>query len=386
MKPSSTDQLPLLGRSRRDDRLDFWRGLCLIDMVLVHLVQKGMQFSPLGHAFFTEYTRFAAGGYVMLAGMTIGFVYLPRVLDSTRRLSAYRALIRRAAYIFWIHVAVTTGQLVLIPLRGETLPPLIKTFWDILMFREGYDLLPFYIIMLALTPLVLEVVCRRRDWILPILSFGLFAWGHHNDEYKAHSFQITGTFFFMLWQLPFLIGLLAGAKLRKYDALPMAAKVASAVIFWGLSVLFFFGAYAAHFGIAFEIPYLTFWKNPLTFGEVLRYTALVGAIITTTNLAWRWIGGTAMSGFVGRLGRRSLAMYITQIFLVGWVDKLNDLAAARWGVWGLQFVFMTLAIVLLWCFAWLLDWRSGVNASKLRAASASVDVPTSQTRPISVPS
>jgi len=355
-------------------------------MVLVHLVQQGMQFGPVGHAFFTEYTRFAAGGYVMLSGMTIGFVYLPRALNPAKRPAAYRSLWRRAAYIFWIHVAVTTGQLILLPMRGEAMPPLLPTIRDILMFREGYDLLPFYIIMLSLTPLVLEIVRRRRDWVLPIVSFGLFAFGHYHDQYKAHSLAITHTFFIMLWQLPFLLGLFAGAKLRQYDGWSTRAKVASAVAFCGLSVLFFFGAYGSHFGIAFQIPFLTFWKNPLTFGELLRYTALVGAILSVTNLAWRWLGGSAVSAFVGRLGRRSLSLYIVQIFLVGQIDKLNDAAAAYSAVWGTQFFFMALTIWLLWCFAWCMDWLGNVNGLRSGVPALPVSLSASQNPPLSVPS
>jgi hypothetical protein len=64
----------------RDDRLDVWRGLCLVEAVLVHLAFNGLGFpGPLGEAI-KQYTRFAAGGFVFLAGLTIGVVFRPAAL------------------------------------------------------------------------------------------------------------------------------------------------------------------------------------------------------------------------------------------------------------------------------------------------------------------
>src|SRR5580698_5824013 len=85
-------------RSARDARLDFWRGLCLIDMVLVHLVYAPhVQFAPALGQWLGEYTRFAAGGFVMVAGLSVGAIFLPRSRQPHKRWSTYRALWRRSA-------------------------------------------------------------------------------------------------------------------------------------------------------------------------------------------------------------------------------------------------------------------------------------------------
>jgi hypothetical protein len=57
----------------RDRRLDLWRGLCLIDMILVHLAHEGVQFGVLT-PWIVDYTRFAAGGFVFVAGLGVGLV------------------------------------------------------------------------------------------------------------------------------------------------------------------------------------------------------------------------------------------------------------------------------------------------------------------------
>src|SRR5437899_2213461 len=79
----------------RDARLDFWRALCLIDMVLVHLVYEGVNFGPLQRAL-GEYTRFAAGGFVFVAGLSVGAIFLPRTFRPGGRRSVYLSLWCRA--------------------------------------------------------------------------------------------------------------------------------------------------------------------------------------------------------------------------------------------------------------------------------------------------
>jgi hypothetical protein len=58
----------------RDFRLDFWRGLCLVDMVLVHLVYEGVKMGRVLQPTLGEYIRFAA---VHLLGGAWGFVHFP---------------------------------------------------------------------------------------------------------------------------------------------------------------------------------------------------------------------------------------------------------------------------------------------------------------------
>ena len=368
---------PLLPTSKRDHRLDFWRGLCLIDMVVVHLVQYGMRFGALGHEFFADYTRFAAGGYVLISGMTVGFVFLPRAIDPNRRAAAYKSLLRRAAYILIIHYAVTVLEiLIILPLHGDPLPPMGGIIWSMLLFRQGYELLPFYVFMLAVCPLVLELIRRRLTWVVAIVSAGLFAWGSYGENYKRFCFEITHTFFFVLWQAMFVIGLFAGTHLRAYSRLSIRTKLLTAAGCWAMSVVLFFAAYGDHFNLLLPTP-LTFLKNPLSFGEMLRYLGLIGIVVTTTDLLWKWIDLTPIASFVNSLGRRSLAMYIAQIYVVGQIDRLGDYA--NWP-WGTQPIFMAIAVLLLWWIAYALDWFSYWRTV------ARLPQPASQTGRIPLPS
>ncbi len=293
------------------------------------------------------------------------------MLDPARRKAANFSLWRRSAYILSIHFTVTLLEiLILCPLRGDPLPPMIEIVKDVFLMQEGYDLLPFYVIMLALSPVVLEVFRRKLAWMLLPISLVVFTWGHYNEHYKIYSFEITNTFFLAFWQLMFLLGIFAGTALRWYTALPMRTKLFTAGGCWAMSVVIFFAAYGEHFNLPLHTPF-TFWKNPLTFGEVLRYAALVGAIVTTTDLLWRYLDGSKVAAFVNRLGRRSLAMYISQIYLVGQIDRLGDYA--NWP-WGTQPIFMALTVLILWCIAWTMDTVADLRKPARLPLSASQTV------------
>ena len=82
----------LLSPVGRDFRLDFWRGLCLVDMVLVHLVYEGVRMGRILPPVLGEFTRFAAGGFIFLAGLAVTYIFLPKARDPDKRWPTYRAL------------------------------------------------------------------------------------------------------------------------------------------------------------------------------------------------------------------------------------------------------------------------------------------------------
>ena len=107
----------------RDARLDFWRGLCLIDMVLVHLAEADVQFGEHLKILITTYTRFAAGGFVFLSGLCIGAIFLPKAIVAVRdrgnALSVYRRVWRRMLQILLVEYVSEIGLISLEILRGQ---------------------------------------------------------------------------------------------------------------------------------------------------------------------------------------------------------------------------------------------------------------------------
>ena len=117
--------------------------------------------------------RFAAGGFVFLSGLCIGFIFLPRVLQAVRDtgspMKVYRRIWARAAKIYFIQL-LSSFLLVWFCFpeqKKELLDQPAQYLCDMLCFRRGNDLLLMYVGMVAVSPLMLELL-RRRLW--PILA------------------------------------------------------------------------------------------------------------------------------------------------------------------------------------------------------------------------
>ncbi len=346
--------LPLSARSQsvRDERLDFWRGLCLIDMVLVHLVHQGMNFGQPWWSILGEYTRFAAGGFIFVAGMSVGAIFLPRVREERNRRKTHLRLMKRSGYILAVHYIATAGFLLLYPLYGSgpfaSVSDLLR---DILLFRSGSDLLPFYVVMVAITPLLLELLRRGMGWLVALLSLAVFmTWGRMDPYFL--SAPIQQCFLLPLWQVIFIAGLLAGAALPAYDRLAQSTKRIIAGFSTIFLVVMFFGAYGGDFGLALSLP-VVFWKVPLSVGEILKYLAFMLALMSVTDLFWQRLAGSAVVRFSSRMGRRSLAMYVVHVWIVSLTVTL-----AGWLGWSgaSNLIFAITAVAALWGTAWVMDF------------------------------
>jgi hypothetical protein len=335
----------------RDTRIDFWRGLCLIDMLLVHMVYQGMPFGQPWFSILGEYTRMAAGGFIMISGMSIGAIFLPRIMDPQKRSKTYARLYRRSGYILLVHYVATICFLLIYPmLGGEPFQSVPLLIWDILRFRHGSDLLPFYVVMVALAPLMLELLRRGKWWVLAILSLIGFYFGLRYPYFLALPIQTT--FMILPWQLLFVCGVLCGAALPHYDKLSNAVKrrlaVASSVFF----VVIFFSAYGGDWNLRLPLG-VVYWKIPLSTGEVLKYLAWMFPLMIITDRLWRWIGQSGFINFSARMGRRSLAMYVMHVFFVAILIHYANLI--KWE--GPKTLLLALlGVLMLWVVAWGMDF------------------------------
>jgi hypothetical protein len=353
----------------RDSRLDFLRGLCLIDMVLIHLVYQNVQFGKAMGSLLS-YSRFAAGGFIFVAGMGIGTIFLPKVRDPLRRADTYRSLWYRTVYLLGVQYLNAMGLLgleTICGIRATSTNPLI--IWrDVLLLREGGDLLPFYVMMIALSPLLLELFRRRRGWMVALGGSGiLFAIGRNHPWLFA--IAAHGYFPPILWQFIFILGLAFGSVWKEFAALGKSIKIsigAGAAIIFGL---LFVSEYSSDFGWPGLNLGVGFTKVPLSFGETLRYLSLFMVIVCVTDLAWPILSESIPARFVQTLGRKSLPVYVAHL----WIVELAGWLAVTWwwmGAW--QISFGVVAIGLLWVFAWRLDVRkSAVKSRRLVPAYSS---------------
>jgi hypothetical protein len=353
----------------RDGRLDFWRGLCLIDMVIVHMVYEGVRMGAWLTPVFAEYLRFAAGGFIFLAGLGVSYIYLQKARDDAKRPGVYRSLWRRSLYLLAVHYAASLSFILIYPLRGYEgfYPSPWRYALDVLMLRQGSDLLLFYVMMVALSPAMLELMRRGYGWLLALLSIGLFALGQWHPQLLA--LPIQQGFQPVLWQLVFIAGICAGAGLKRYDAFALRGKLAVAGGALAVMATVWLMAYGPLALWAWNAG-IDFHKNPLSTGEAARYLSLIVVIMLTTDLIWRWIGGSRAVGFVGRLGQRSLAVYVAHIWvvalLVAVAQKLERIGSA-------QIVLVGVAVALLYGWTRVMDVAEEVASGAARKKSGGQD-------------
>lgn len=354
-QPRPAPALPRPLKGVRDQRLDFWRGLCLIDMLLVHLIHQGLSLTYHLDTWVGEYTRFAAGGFVFIAGLSIARIFLPRAMDDERRWGTYVALFKRSGVILLTHYVAEIGFLVMWPMFGGiTFQQPLHRVLDILLLRTGYDLLPFYVVMVALAPLMLELLRRNLQWVLAAASIGIFAVSHATGWWYTYAFPIQRDFIPSLWQLMFVAGLLGAGALGWYDRRRTASKVGIAAAVLAVHVILFIAYYGPDFGLSLYLP-LAFTKVPLSTGEALRYLTLIAAIAIVTDLLWkRFLEGGRLAAAAECLGRHSLPVYVVHVWLVQVTVRSAELVPLLGG----RIALCLLALVAMWAFAWALD-RSG---------------------------
>src|SRR5438105_4350194 len=83
-------------------------------------------------------------------------------------------------------------------------------------------------VMVGLSPALVEVIRRGYGWAVALGSVAIFAVGQSRPY--ALSLPIQQNFPILLWQMIFIMGMLAGAVFPKWDALRTRAKVGLAAI------------------------------------------------------------------------------------------------------------------------------------------------------------
>ncbi len=304
----------------RDDRLDVWRGLCLVDVVLVHLAFSGLGFpGPLDQAI-KHYTRFAAGGFVFLAGLTVGVVFWPAVLRGAEaRWRVYERLWRRATLLVLVELGASLAFRLLDPMRWFPVDPdtpLTDAVLGILLFRRPGvmgGILVLYALILGTLPAVFELRRRAGDLAVVALSLGLYAvaWGTGGLRWPRGEFPVV------YWQPVFLAGLIAAQAWGWMRAGSRRRAVAWAVAATGAFAAMFVLHHGPSFGVvtpARLVP-LNFDKNPLQPGALLWYLAVVQLVLAWTHLAWDGlVAGTQASRWLALLGRHSLLFYTAHVF------------------------------------------------------------------------
>jgi len=321
----------------REPLLDLWRGLALIDMAWVHLAAYPIGMPPVLAAWLGEYTRFAAGAFVLLSGMTVARVFGPALTgDAGAASKARRRLLRRSLMLLCVGRLVSVGFAAIEQLRvampGTT--PAHQDLWRVAAFGEPGvtgGLLLLYAFLLAATPLVAAFAKRRGPFATLLVSFAVYAVA---ERLGGLAHWPPWTFPLAHWQPFFVVGYVASPlveRLRTGGALPRRVSLGAVTAAAGFVFLI---RNAPALGLDGSLsPAWEFTKVPLRPAEMVWYFSSAAFVLSWSGWAYvRWESVRSATGWLCRLGRWSLLVYVAHLFLeLPIVDVLTVLDPSPWG-------------------------------------------------------
>src|SRR6266481_4171301 len=231
--------------AKRIDGIDFWRGFALLTIFIDHMPESIFQHVTQKNFGFSD----AAELFVFLSGVSIALAYGTRFFDG-ETVVAVRAVLRRAFTLYWVQIlislliiAIFAGAAALwddddlLEDADAVVSNPLQTTAAILALLHQLDnanILPLYIALLLMTPLLL-VLARRDDRLMLAASAGIYL-AARAFSLNLPTWPVEGTWFFnpIAWQLIFAIGIFAGRRLKRggiaFDARLFAACLAVVAI------------------------------------------------------------------------------------------------------------------------------------------------------------
>ncbi len=379
------------GATSRDARIDMLRGVAIVFVVINHVGLASL-FQLL-----TQETVGVVSGaelFVFLSGAVLGLVYGPRVKDqlgdvvdrTSRR--AWKLYVTALAVVLLVYAlsrlpfldatAVTTftdqgtggagtgaaGTTydLYAGMEGLTQYPvpahLIPSIFLLQIGPWQFNVMGLYVILLALSPLVLMALSRGRAWLVLVISLGLYGLGT-TTRWRLLPSQFEDSFPLLVWQVLFVLGMVAGyyrapivtwfaARSRRVLLVAcVLGAVALAVFSW--SSPYFTNAYDVRLALLPETTFRTvydgfFERTFLGPGRLLNVLLVVIAGYALLSAYWRPLE-RALGWFLIPLGQATLYVFILHVFLI--LVAANVPALQQGNLW-LNTAAYVVVLGLLW--------------------------------------
>jgi hypothetical protein len=305
--------------NRRDTRLDILRGLFLAIIAAVHVP------TPLSHLFQEPigYTS-AAEGFVFLGASLAGFLY-----GNFYRQTDWRTMSRRvwdrSKKIYLLHLAMVVPMTLIAWAAAGRLTPLANHFHDFILHPwislalmplllhqpPLFDILPFYVIMLGITPLLLATA-RRRGWgvVLIVSALGWLA-----AQFRLDACVLGGLFGWLplrlssfnlcAWQFLWVSGLALGETALRRPIIRPEYRTALSVAAGAIALTGFLSRHG-FWPQAWFNPDIFLWMDKWTLGplRLLNFAAWTVLLLAQNpNSPTKFLLPLAV------LGRHSLAVF-----------------------------------------------------------------------------
>ena len=308
-------------KTSRLDAIDFWRGLVLCTIFINHIPSNLFEVVTQKNYGFSD----SAEAFVFLSGVSLALAYGPRFARGDLA-EAVMSLARRAVKLYFVHIVLSVAAIgiyalgafaldgsTLLEVHGRDLfvedPKAALIGLASLGHQLGYfNILPMYILLLALVPPLLSIGCRHPNVMLGA-SAALYAsvrfW-----NLNIPTWPMKGAWFFdpFAWQLLMAVGLWAGLMVRR-GRLPSSAPLMLLALCTMLAALV---SVTDGFSL---FPNLGDWargwadldKGVLGLGRLAHFIALA-YVIYSLRLTDCLRGGRAYDA-VCRIGRHSLWIF-----------------------------------------------------------------------------
>ena len=355
--------------SSRDSRVDLLRGLAIVFVVVNHL---GM--ASLFQLLTQEAVGFVSGAelFVLFSGLVVGMVYGPRakadlgtVVDLTSRRAGklYLTALVVLVGVFLMSLlpvfrtdALTTfvdqgtggaghdgagrtydlyagmEALLQFPVPAQVLPAIL-----LLQFGPWqFNVVGLYVVLLLASPLVLAALNRGKSvWVLAA-TLAVYAIGA-GTRFRVLPSQFEDSFPLLVWQVLFVIGLVAGFHRRSivawFSEHTWAVAACSALAFafafvsWGNPYLA--NGFDVRLAIVPDTLYRTmydlfFGRTYLAPGRLLNVLVLVVAAYAFLTAYWKPVQ-RALGWFLVPLGRATLYVFIMHVVLIAVVANIPAL-------------------------------------------------------------
>src|SRR6516162_2732819 len=191
--------------TKRIDGIDFWRGLALLMIFIDHVPENVFQHVTQKNFGFSD----AAELFVFLSGVSVALAYGTRFFDG-ETVGAVRAVLRRAFTLYWVQTLISL-LIIAIFVGAATLwndndlledadtvvsNPLQTTAAILALLHqlENANILPLYIVLLLMTPLLLALA-RRDDRLMLAASAGIYL-AARAFSLNLPTWPVEGTWFF----------------------------------------------------------------------------------------------------------------------------------------------------------------------------------------------
>lgn len=353
------------GPAHRDLRIDLMRGIAIVFVLVNHVglvsISQNATQEAVGMVSGAEF-------FVLLSGVLLAMVYRPKIVRDGMASAA--GLIERRAwkiYVASLCVVLAIGLLSLIPFLDSSpvtsfadegtgaagaqatgrvydlyagwdrllqYPVDPGVFADILLLRMGpwqVNVLGFYVVMLAVSPLILWALSRGRAWWIVVLTASWVVYGIQSALHlRLLPSQFEDSFPLLSWQALFVTGMVAGYHRnaivawfgttvgRVVLALCVIATATLTIMSWNnpylsssLDVrlgLLPQNAFSAIYADWFERTYL----DP---GRVLNVLLLTVTVYALFTVLWKPLD-RAVGWFFIPLGQTTLYVFIMQLVFV----------------------------------------------------------------------